>query len=179
VPIDPQADLSDANTEIVTFELIVGEALDYPPPAKGHRKLRLMTGVDLSPPGAERNMLVSADGSEMLNTWPLQRAHIQGAAGNWNGSAWTGAEDKDAVGYNEDLHSNPNSMTLLMITIPGIKGDIFCSFHNGNGYNLFGSGAGFNGFCCSVAQETWDEDEPAGIGAGLQSQGNFGTYPPS
>lgn len=179
MPIEPQPDQSNDNFEEIIFRLMVGEALDYAPEAKGHRKCRLLTGVDLSPQGAERNMIVTADGSEMLNNLPLQRAHIQGAAGVWNGSTWSGSENTAAGTYNEDLHSDPNSMTMLLITIPGVKGDIFADFHNGNGYNLFGSGAGWQGFCSGVHQELWDADEPAGVGAGLQAHGAFGEEPPS
>ena len=179
MPVEPMPDLSDANTEIFTIDFLRGEALDYPGAAKGHREVRLFTGMDLSAQGAERNMLITADGSEMLNNLPLQRAHIQGAAGVWNGSTWSGSENTAAGTYNQDLHSDPGSMSMLMLTLAEIKGDVFCDFHNGNGYNLFGTGAGMQGFCCAVYQETWDEDEPAGAGAGVQSQGAFGTYPPS
>lgn len=157
--------------------LTAGEATDITPEARRTRFLRSCEGFDPSPPmDGERNTLQSGDGSEMMNYLPLQRCPIEGARGNYDAAldppAWTGVEDSSAPGYDQDTMSNPDTMSLIVLALAGVEGNIIATVLNGNGQNPVGAFAGYQGAGACVYQEFWG-GIPA-IQYGAQFLGGYG-----
>lgn len=127
------------------YMLEVGEATDVVTEAQGAPTLREAVGVDFYPVLAERGAMVTADGRDLCNMLPLQAAPAEGA---------TGEENDGDPDYDPHRDSERNTLMTVMMSIPGLQGNVFSHWHNGNS-ELSGDGNGEQGLCVGVVQELW------------------------
>jgi len=142
--------------------LITGQASDVSLYNKNAFLLRGVEGCDLGPViNGDRNTIISASGSEFLTSRYLQRAPFGGA---------TSAAAENIAHSVDHVNSQPGSMTLVILSIPGVKGNLFAWTSNGNNdittQVLFAGQAnprqflGHQGHVVSVYQELWGGKAP-------------------
>jgi len=110
--------------KIKNIRLLRGEAFDASRYNKNTLFIRGLEGFDVGPAlDGDRNTIVSAGGSEFVTTRYSQRAPFGGAT-----------SDAEELSSNEvdHLNSKPGSMTLLILSIPGVKGNVLSWTSNGN-----------------------------------------------
>jgi hypothetical protein len=129
-----------------TIVLVMGEATDQAAENMSSIAMREFVGMDAGPrvSGDPRNVLITADGAELVTGLPLQRAPVPSGAD----LAYDEAETEDTV----DLNSQPGTSSLLIGRIPGVSGIVVAVVCNGNGENFRGDWAGYQGFVSGLFQ---------------------------
>jgi len=143
-------------------KLLRGEASDASPYNKNTLFLKGIEGYDAGPVlDGDRNTIISAGGSDFVTSRYLQRAPFGGA---------TSDADELTTHEVDHLNSQPGSMTLVILSIPDIKGNMFAWTSNGNNdiltQTIFTGVAnpreflGHQGHVVSVYQELWGGKTP-------------------
>lgn len=138
----------------VQLKRTIGEATDVVATAGSTLGLReLVNFIPSSEPyGAGVNQFRSPPGADMLNNIPLTRAPLNGANGNAGSPPY---EDMDAVGYDQDTMSDPGSMTVLVMSLKDIEGNVVVFVHNGDSLNPWSWSSGRQGEMLNLWQEKW------------------------
>ena len=132
--------------KVQRYDAILSQAADQVRTSRDPRYLDFINGMNIGVMVGGVSKAVSCEGSDLVTLKGMLRAPLSGGGG-------------ESV-ENIDFDSPPDSMTLVLLEIPGVRGNIFCNVQNGNGLDVTGEFSGLAGEVVNIHQELWKgEDE--------------------
>lgn len=111
------------------------------------RAIREMVGVDAGPGvDGSRNVLTTNAGAEIMNFTPLQCAPSPAGAD----LAPDAVVDLDNFRFN----APPNTMAIILMSLPGVQGVMALDVVNGDGSTSAGQWSGYQGFVSCIYNDT-------------------------
>ena len=127
--------------KVANYQSVLTQVADKPKTGRDTRHVERVNGLNIGLQVGGVNKLISSEGCDMVTLKGLTRAPIQGASG----------ESFQDINFD----SAPDSMTLVLLNIPGVRGNIVGNVLNGNGIDLTGEFSGRAGEVVNLHQELW------------------------